>query len=214
MYIKLILYFIIFQNIFSLSILLEKGQERCIIDEFLRNNYFVVKYKIFTENKEDINDLLPFISLNIKVAETNEVLFYHSLTLPKSKFSHSVKNIGLYKICVYTKTDAPNKIKEKKVFANLKITSDNMEKIDLDSVIKNNDVERMENKAENIIGILGQANQIKKSQINTEKYYSMEILSNAKMYKYLNIIQIVVSAIIGLIQLNNFRRFLKSKHVV
>ena len=214
MYIKLILYFIIFQNIFSLSILLEKGQERCIIDEFLRNNYFVVKYKIFTENKEYINDLLPFISLNIKVAETNEVLFYHSLTLPKSKFSHSVKNIGLYKICVYTKTDAPNKIKEKKVFANLKITSDNMEKIDLDSVIKNNDVERMENKAENIIGILGQANQIKKSQINTEKYYSMEILSNAKMYKYLNIIQIVVSAIIGLIQLNNFRRFLKSKHVV
>ena len=214
MYIKLILYFIIFQNIFSLSILLEKGQERCIIDEFLRNNYFVVKYKIFTENKENINDLLPFISLNIKVAETNEVLFYHSLTLPKSKFSHSVKNIGLYKICVYTKKDAPNKIKEKKVFANLKITSDNMEKIDLDSVIKNNDVERMENKAENIIGILGQANQIKKSQINTEKYYSMEILSNAKMYKYLNIIQIVVSAIIGLIQLNNFRRFLKSKHVV
>ena len=214
MYIKLIIYFIIFQNIFSLSILLEKGQERCIIDEFLRNNYFVVKYKIFTENKENINDLLPFISLNIKVAETNEVLFYHSLTLPKSKFSHSVKNIGLYKICVYTKTDAPNKIKEKKVFANLKITSDNMEKIDLDSVIKNNDVERMENKAENIIGILGQANQIKKSQINTEKYYSMEILSNAKMYKYLNIIQIVVSAIIGLIQLNNFRRFLKSKHVV
>ena len=214
MYIKLILYFIIFQNIFSLSILLEKGQERCIIDEFLRNNYFVVKYKIFTENKENINDLLPFISLNIKVAETNEVLFYHSLTLPKSKFSHSVKNIGLYKICVYTKTDAPNKIKEKKVFANLKITSDNMEKIDLDSVIKNNDVERMENKAENIIGILGQANQIKKSQINTEKYSSMEILSKAKMYKYLNIIQIVVSAIIGLIQLNNFRRFLKSKHVV
>ena len=214
MYIKLILYFIIFKNIFSLSILLEKGQERCIIDEFLKNNYFVVKYKIFTENKENINDLLPFISLNIKVAETNEVLFYHSLTLPKSKFSHSVKNIGLYKICVYTKKDAPNKIKEKKVFANLKITSDNMEKIDLDSVIKNNDVERMENKAENIIGILGQANQIKKSQINTEKYSSMEILSNAKMYKYLNIIQIVVSAIIGLIQLNNFRRFLKSKHVV
>ena len=89
-----------------------------------------------------------------------------------------------------------------------------MEKIDFENVIKNNDIERMENKAENIIGILGQANQIKKSQINTEKFYSMEILSNAKIYKYLNIFQIVVSAIIGLIQLNNFRRFLKSKHVV
>ena len=72
----------------------------------------------------------------------------------------------------------------------------------------------MENKAENIIGLLGQANEIKKSQINTEKEYSLDIISNAKMYRYLNIFQIVISAIIGLIQLNNFRRFLKSKHII
>ena len=89
-----------------------------------------------------------------------------------------------------------------------------MEKIDLSNAIKTDDVERMENKAENIIGLLGQANEIKKSQINREKDYSLETISNAKMYKYLNIIQIVVSAFICLIQLNNFRRFFKSKHVI
>ena len=72
----------------------------------------------------------------------------------------------------------------------------------------------MENKAENIIGLLGQANIIKKSQINSESYYSLETLSNAKMYKYLNLIQIVITAIIGFIQINNFRSFLKSKHIV
>ena len=214
MYTKLIIHFILFQNIFSLSFLLQKGEERCIIDEFLEDNYFVVKYKIFTENKDNINDLLPFISLNIKEVDTDEMLFYHSLTAPKSKFSHTVKITGLYKICIYVKTNAPHKMKEKKIFANLKITSDNMEKFDLTNAIKSNDVERMENKADSIIGLLGQANEIKKSQINTEKDYSFEILSNAKMYKYLNIIQIVVSGIIGLVQLNNFRRFLKSKHVV
>ena len=211
---KLIVYFILFQNIFTISILLQKGQERCIIDEFIENNFFVVKYKIFTENKENITDLLPFIGLNIKELETNEMLFYHPLTLPKSKFSHTVKKTGLYKICVSVKIDSPKKIREKKIFANLKITSDNMEKIDLTNVIKNNDIERMENKAENIIGLLGKANDIKKSQINTEKYYSFEILSNAKLYKYLTIIQIAGSGIIGLIQLYNFRKFLKSKHVV
>ncbi len=89
-----------------------------------------------------------------------------------------------------------------------------MDDIDLTKAIKTNDIERMENKAENIIGLLGQANEIKKSQINTEKEYSLDIISNAKMYRYLNIFQIVISAIIGLIQLNNFRRFLKSKHII
>ena len=89
-----------------------------------------------------------------------------------------------------------------------------MDDFDLTKAIKTNDIERMENKAENIIGLLGQANEIKKSQINTEKEYSLDIISNAKMYRYLNIFQIVISAIIGLIQLNNFRRFLKSKHII
>ena len=89
-----------------------------------------------------------------------------------------------------------------------------MDDFDLTKAIKTNDIERMENKAENIIGLLGQANEIKKSQINTEKEYSLDIISNAKMYRYFNIFQIVISAIIGLIQLNNFRRFLKSKHII
>ena len=55
-----------FQYISPLLILLNKGQERCIIDEFIENNYFVVKYKIFTENKENIDDILPFLSLKVK----------------------------------------------------------------------------------------------------------------------------------------------------
>ena len=194
--------------------LLRKGYEQCIIDEFIKDNYFVIKYKIFTENKDNINDLLPFISLKIKEVETNDYLFYHTINSPKSKFSHKVIETGLYKICVYVKTTCPDKLLEKKVFANIKITSDNMEKIDLTEAIKNKDIESMENKAENIIGLLGQANIIKKSQINSESYYSLETLSNAKMYKYLNLIQIVITAIIGFIQINNFRNFLKSKHIV
>ena len=211
---KLIISLIFLKNIYSLSILLQKGQERCIIDEFIENNYFVVKYKIFTENKENITDLLPFLSFKIKEPTTNDILFYHNLENHKGKFTHSVKTTGLYKLCMYTRTDAPNKIVLKQIFANLKITSDNMEKVDLTNAIKENDVEIMENKADNIIGLLGQANEIKKSQINTEKDYSLEVISNAKIYKYLNIIQIVICAIIGIIQLNNFRRFLKSKHVI
>ena len=214
MYFKLFVSFIIVNNISSISILLQKGQERCIIDEFIEETYFVVKYKIFTENKENITDILPFINLKIKDSESNDVLFLHSLTNYKGKFSHEAKKTGLYKLCMYTKTDAPNKIKEKKIFANLKITSDNMEKIDFTNAIKSNDINRLENTAENLLGLLGQANEIKKSQINNEKDYSLEIISNAKIYKYLNIIQIVISAIIGLIQLNNFRRFLKSRHIV
>ena len=211
---KLFIYFIIFQKISSLLILLQKAQERCIIDEFIANHYFVVKYKIFTENKENITDILPFLSFKIKDTVNNDILYYHTLETHKGKFTHSVKKTGLYKLCMYASFETPNKIVTKQIFTNLKISSNNMDNIDLTNAIKTNDIERMENKAENIIGLLGQANQIKKSQIHTEKDYSLEVLSNAKRYKYLNIIQIVITAIIGLIQLNNFRRFLKSKHVI
>ena len=211
---KLFIYIIIFQKISSLLILLKKGQERCIMDEFIADNYFVVKYKIFTENKDDITDVLPYLSFKIKDIVNNDILFYRSLDSHKGKFTHFVKSTGLYKLCMYAKVDSPKKIVEKQIFANLKITSDNMEKVDLTNAVKTNDIKDMENKADNIIGLLGQANEIKKAQINTEKDYSLEVISNAKTYRYLSIIQIVISAIIGLIQLNNFRRFLKSKHVV
>ena len=95
---KLFIYFIIFQKISSLLILLQKAQERCIIDEFIANHYFVVKYKIFTENKENITDILPFLSFKIKEAVSNDILFYHNLESYKGKFTHSVKKTGLYKL--------------------------------------------------------------------------------------------------------------------
>ena len=113
---------------------------------------------------------------------------------------------------MYVNTDVPNSFLRHKIYANLKITSDNMEKMDLTNAIKSNDVERMEDKADNIIDLLSKANDKKKSKINNEKENSLVTISNAKMYKYLNMIQIIISAIIGLIQLNNFRRFLKSHY--
>ena len=214
MYFILIIYFILLQYVISISILLEKGKEQCIIDEFIENNYFVIKYKIFTEDNIQINDLLPKFILRVKNAESNRVIYYHTLSAQKSKFSHTVESTGLYKLCMYVKTDVPNSFLRHKIYANLKITSDNMEKMDLTNAIKSNDVERMEDKADNIIDLLSKANDKKKSKINNEKENSLVTISNAKMYKYLNMIQIIISAIIGLIQLNNFRRFLKSKHIV
>ena len=94
---KLIISLIFLKNISSLSILLQKGQERCIIDEFIENNYFVIKYKIFTEDNIQINDLLPKFILRVKNAESNRVIYYHTLSAQKSKFSHTVESTGLYK---------------------------------------------------------------------------------------------------------------------
>ena len=100
------------------------------------------------------------------------------------------------------------------IYANLKITSDNMDKNDYSNAIKNDDVDRMRRKADSIIRIINQASEKQKNQIKDENENSYDTLSNTKMYKYLNIGQIVVSIIIGLIQLNNFRKFLKSKNIV
>ena len=89
-----------------------------------------------------------------------------------------------------------------------------MEKNDFTKVIKSEDVNRMERKADSIIRIIKQATEVQKEKINVENENSLNTLSNAKIYKYLNFGQVVIAGIIGLIQLNNFRKFLKSKNIV
>ena len=212
-YSKIILFFL-FQSISPLLFPLKQGEERCLIDEFIENNYFVVKHKIFTEDKKDLRRFLPHIRLIIKEVDTNKIIFNGFFVNTKDKKTQKVDKTSLYKVCIYVNDHIPKEMSEMTIYANLKITSDNMDKNDYSNAIKNDDVDRMRRKADSIIRIINQASEKQKNQIKDENENSYDTLSNTKMYKYLNIGQIVVSIIIGLIQLNNFRKFLKSKNIV
>ena len=211
---SLLIFLFLLQFISPLLFLIKPGVERCLIDEFLGQNYFVVKHKLFTEDKQDIRRFLPNLRFVLREAETNRVIFHSYFINAKDKVTRKIDKTGLYKVCISVDSRLPKEMTKLNIYAYLKITSDNMDKTDFTNAIKNDDLDRMKAKADSIIGILSQTNKNQKSLINEENENSLETLSNAKMYKYLNLGQVVISAIIGLIQLNNFRKFLKSKIIV
>ena len=212
-YSKIFLFFL-FQSISTFLIPLRKGEERCLIDEFIENTYFVVKHKIFTEDKKDLRRFLPHIRFIIKEVDTNRMIFNGFFVNAKDKKTQKADKTGLYKVCICVNDHIPKEMSEMNIYANLKITSDNMDKNDYSNAIKTDDVDRMRRKADSIIRIINETSEKQKNQIKDENENSSDTLSNTRMYKYLNIGQIVVSIIIGLIQLNNFRKFLKSKNIV
>ena len=211
---SIILLFFLFQNISPLLLLLKSDQEKCLIDEFIANKHFVVKYKIFTEDRRDLRFFLPNLHFLIRDAENNRPIYNRYFPEVKGKITHKVEKTGLYKVCIYLNRVNNKEMMNIKIYSNLKITSDNMDKTDFSNALKNEDVNRMEARADTIVGIINHVTELQDEQIKYENENSLETLSNAKMYKYLNLGQVVISAIIGLIQLNNFRRFLKSKIIV
>ena len=213
-YSKIVIFLFLFNSISPLLFILKPGQERCLIDEFLEQNYFIVKHKIFTENKQDIKKFLPQIHFHVKEVETNRIIFNSYIYDVKDKISQKVIKTGLYKVCLSMNKNVPRDLMKLTIFVNLKITSDNMEKNDFTNAIKSEDINKMQRLADSIIRLINQATEIQKGQLNAENEKSLETLSNAQMYKYLNFGQIVISVVIGLIQFNNFRKFLKSKNIV
>ena len=208
------IFIFLFQYISPLLFLLKKGEERCLIDEFIENNYFVVKHKIFTEDKKNLTVFLPHFHLIVKEVGKNKLVYNNNLKSAKAKISQKVEKTSLYKVCIVVNNHIPKELEQMKIYANLKITSDNMEKNDFSNAIKTDDIIRMDKKSDEIIRLINQASEKQKEQINIENENSLLTLSNTKIYKYLNLGQVFVSAIIGLIQLNNFRKFLKSKNIV
>ena len=214
LFISKIIFIFLFSYSSPLLFIIKEGEERCLIDEFIEKSYFVVKHKFFTEDKRDLKVFLPNLHFYVREAETNKIIYQSYFSNAKDKISRKVEKSGLYKICVFVNNKLPKKMKEMTIYANLRITSDNMDKNDFTNAIKTEDAERMERKADTIMRIINHASEIQNEQITIENEHALNTLSNAKMYKYFNFGQVIVAALIGLVQLNNFRRFLKSKIVV
>ena len=177
---SIILLLLLFQYISPLLLLLKSDQEKCLIDEFIAQKYFVVKHKIFTEDKRDLKIFLPNLHFIVRDAENNRIIFNRYFSEVKGKITHKVEKTGLYKICIYLNRVYNKEMMNTKIYANLKITSDNMEKNDLTNAIKNDDVNKMEIKAETIIEIANHVTELQDEQIKYENQNSLETLSNAK----------------------------------
>jgi len=141
-------------------------------------------------------------------------VYESKLISKKSKATFTVNDDGLYKICVkrrkYNGRDAP----KEQVYGNLKITSINTDDINLADAVSYEDLGIFYNKTESIKelteGILNYQN----SQMEMENASSQETIYYTKWYKYIAYAQLIITFVIGCIQIINFRKFLKSQHVI
>ena len=210
---KLLLFFL-FNLINSLLFPLYEGDERCLIDEFYEDSYFVIKYKVYAEDRRDFKKYLKHFRIYIKDAESNLVLDNRPVNDVKDKITQKVSKFGLYKICIAVNPRLPEELQELNIFGYLKIGSDNMDKTDMTNVIDKKDIYRMKRKSDTIVNLIEDASEVQKERAERTSENSYETLSNARIYKYFNLGQVIISVIIGLIHLLNFKKFLKSKNIV
>ena len=82
------------------------------------------------------------------------------------------------------------------------------------NAINSDDVSSISKKAKQIVEIAKPIIQGQEIQLKKENEHSIKTLENASFYKYLAFAQIAITVFIGLIQVYNFKRFLKSQHVI
>ena len=211
-------------NIFTIFILIKsispilfqvlKGEERCVVDEFFGQSAFVIKHKIYSEKTKNVVDILPYASLNIRDAKSDKLIYGDRLTKVKDKTTKTVVKTGYYKICIFLDKNIPRHYQNDNIYVSLKITSANTEDMNFSEAVKVDDVSEVKQKVDNIVELTKPIIAFQKEQLDNENLSSIETLKNTRFYKYLTLGQLVITIIIGAVQVNNFRKFLKSQHVI
>ena len=162
-------------------------------------------------NYLQIVQILQYFTLYVINEQNKYQVFSYKLTSPKSKTTFSVENEGQYRICINRKKH--NEMKDE-VYMNLKLLSDNMDDINFKDVVSFEDLNIFETKAKQIKELTKPILVEQNQQLEIENNSSIETIQNTRWYKYMTTGQIIVTLIIGIIQLRNFRKFLKSQHII
>ncbi len=209
-----ILTFLISKISSSLLFKLNVGQDQCFFDDFYSDSSVILKWKIFTEYRENVSSILPTINIQVTSMETKEKIYETKLITNKNKATFTVSSEGQYKICVTRKKYSGNQGPKGQVYGNLKINSNNMDDINLEDAISYQDLGHMYNKTDDIKYLSEQIINSQNSQMDMENESSKDTIYYTIWYKYITLIQICITLIVGVVQLINFRRFLKSQHVI
>ena len=215
-YFLIILSLIIF-NFSSCSLLfkLTDSDYHCVGGEFLSNSILVVKYRIFTASRKDLGKVIPTLSINLRNAKQNKLLYSQHIFTVKDKVTYNIEEAGLYEVCI--KTIQFSKVQDLKedLFINIKMNPDyNDEDPNISNAINSDDVSSISKKAKQIVSIAKPIIEAQENQLEKENEHSINTLDNANFYKYLAFAQITFTIFIGLFQAFNFKRFLKSQNII
>ena len=87
----------------SLLFKLNIEQEQCFYDDFFSDSSVILKWKIFTQSRENVTSILPTINIQVTSIETKEKIYETKLITNKNKATFTVQSEGLYKICLIEK---------------------------------------------------------------------------------------------------------------
>lgn len=96
----------------------------------------------------------------------------------------------------------------------MRFGSDNMDEPDINNALQSKDVVNLEVKAKQVLDLAKPIIERQKSDLDLENSNAETTIKNTKWYKYMTFIQIGLCVLIGLIQLNNFRKYLKSQNII
>ena len=195
---------------------LKDTEPQCLGGDFMENSIIFVKYKIFTPKRQNLTQVLPYMNLFLrKPTDSKTKLNNFHLSANKGKLTFKIEETGLYEICIQTNSySVVNNLKED-LFVNLKIMPDYYSEEEIVSKSINfKDIDSVNQKTKQIIALTRPIIDNQQSQMDVENELSLKTLSNASFYKYLTFGQLLLTIIIGIIQVNNFRRFLKSLNLI
>ena len=199
----------------SLLIKIKDTEPQCLGGDFNSDSVVVIKYKIFTKSRSDLLPILPYFILFFQNVKSKIHLHYQHIYANKGKLTFKTQEEGLYEICIKAQRYSVISDLKEDLYVNFKINSIiNDDEDIISNAINNQDVDSINQKTKQIIRLTGPIIDSQKNQLKVEDEYSLKILSNASFYKYLTFIQLIITLIIGSIQVCNFRRFLKSQNVI
>ena len=188
------------------------NQSRCFIDELFDDTVMMIKWKIFTKSKEDVTPALPNMVIFVTSEETKEEVLMTVPNSPKSKTTFTPPKGGFYRFCVIYRTRYSD-VKDT-LYMNMRFGSDNMDHPDIGKAIQSQDVVKLESKANDIIQTAKPIIDRYKTSLEQENENANVTIQTTRWYKYLTFAQIILCIVIGLVQANNFRRFLKSQNII
>ena len=199
----------------SLLFTIKNTEPHCLGRDFYENSILIFKYKIFTKSKKDLSSIFPNLKLYIQEAKANKIINYYYFDINKGKITFRTPKEGLYEMCIKAKQYSVISDLKEDLFVNFKITTNYFYDEDiLSNALNIQDVDSVNQKAKQILKATVPLIESQKKEFEVENELSLNTLSYANFYKRLTYIQLIITFIIGIVQIYNFKRFLKSQNVI
>ena len=200
----------------SLLFKIRSLQPHCLGGEFNENTVLVLKYKLFTNSRKDLSKVLPHLVIHFNNVNKQIKLNSENIFINKGKFTFNIKEAGLYEVCIQVFKYSVISDLEEELFVSFKMNTKSYDEEDdlLLNAINTKDVDSVSHKINEIKRLTKPIIDDQLNQMEIENKISLSTLSNTSYYKYITYSQLIITIIIGIFQIYNFKKFLKSQHVI